>query len=504
MQRGNRVIINTLILYGKMGIAIVVGLLSTRLVLQGLGVEDYGIYNLIAGMISMLAFLNTAMAASTQRFMSFCMGKNDWEQVRKVFYYSVLLHIAIGLVVILLIEGVGLYLVNHVLSIPDDKIGIARNVLHYLSVSTFFSVLAVPYIATLISHENMLLLSIIDIAEALFKLLIAVIVLSATGNRLILYSAFMATVMCVSLIIKIICCHRKYPETRIQWSRITDKNLMKEMSSFAGWNMIGATCGIARGQGIAMLLNVFFGVVVNAAYGIANQVNGLLSFFSVAIMQSIRPQIIKSEGGGDRERMPRLSLIACKYMFYLCAIFAIPLILSMPYVLQLWLKDVPEYTVTFCRLILLFTLTVMLSQGVMISIEAVGSIKWLQIVVGTLHIVNFPIGYLLLKSGFPAYSVLLCMICEEIVCTLLRVTIAKRIVGLSIRQYIREVFLKTVPLFVIAFALGHFVSLGVSSGFAQLSCTIVAGAGVFLLLCWFCGIGQEERARFIHLLYPKR
>ena len=144
MQRGNRVIINTLILYGKMGIAIVVGLLSTRLVLQGLGVEDYGIYNLIAGMISMLAFLNTAMAASTQRFMSFCMGKNDWEQVRKVFYYSVLLHIAIGLVVILLVEGVGLYLVNHVLSIPDDKIGIARNVLHYLSVSTFFSVLAVP------------------------------------------------------------------------------------------------------------------------------------------------------------------------------------------------------------------------------------------------------------------------------------------------------------------------------------------------------------------------
>ena len=129
---------------------------------------------------------------------------------------------------------------------------------------------------------------------------------------------------------------------------------MKEMSSFAGWNMIGATCGIARGQGIAMLLNVFFGVVVNAAYGIANQVNGLLSFFSVAIMQSIRPQIIKSEGGGDRERMLRLSLIACKYMFYLCAIFAIPLILSMPYVLQLWLKDVPEYTVTFCRLILLF------------------------------------------------------------------------------------------------------------------------------------------------------
>ena len=223
MQESSKVILNTLILYGKMGIAIVVGLLSTRLVLQGLGVEDYGIYNLIAGMITMLAFLNSAMAASTQRFLSFSMGQNDWDQVQRVFYYSILLHITIGVIIIIIIEAAGVYLINHVLTIPYNKLEVASTVLHYLSISTFFSVIAVPYIAILISHENMLLLSIIDIIEALFKLLIAFIILTADNNRLITYAALMAIVMCISLIIKIICCYKKYDETRLKLGFIFDK-----------------------------------------------------------------------------------------------------------------------------------------------------------------------------------------------------------------------------------------------------------------------------------------
>lgn len=501
MQQSSKVILNTLILYGKMGIAIIVGLLSTRLVLQGLGVEDYGIYNLIAGMIAMLAFLNSAMAASTQRFLSFSMGLNDWEQVHRVFYYSILLHIVIGIIIIAIIEIAGQYLINHVLSIPHNKLSLASIVLHYLSISTFFSVIAVPYIAILISHENMLLLSIIDIIEALFKLLIAFIILTADNNRLITYAALMAIVMCISLIIKIICCYKKYDETRLKLGFIKDKQLMKDISTFAGWNLIGATCGLARGQGIAMLLNIFFGVVVNAAYGIANQVNGLLSFFSVAIMQSIRPQIVKSEGSGDHTRMLRLSLIACKYMFYLCAIFSIPLIINMPYILSLWLKDVPEYTVIFCQLILLFTLTVMLSQGVMISIEAVGSIKWLQIIVGSLHIIIFPIGYLLLKFNFPAYSILICMIIEETICMILRVAIAKKIANLSIKEYINEVLLKTLPPFLVAFSLGYIIARYLNDDFIQLLTTTFVGAGVFLILCWTLGMRPDEKLRLLRFAH---
>ena len=501
MQPGNRVILNTAILYAKMVVSILVGLISTRLVLKALGVEDYGIYNLVAGVVSMLAFLNTSLAASTQRFLSFSLGKQDVRHLKKIFYYSLILHIGIGVCVILLIETVGIYGIKHVLTIAPDKISNTLSILHLLSCSVFFSIVAVPYIAVLISRENMLLLSLIEIAETVLKLLGAVYLLTYPGNRLIMYSAIIVAVMIISLLLKMIICRMKYPETRIVFQSLNDRTLLRELTSFAGWYTFASVGSMGRGQGIPMILNVFFGVVVNAAYGIANQVNGLMQFFATAILQSIRPQIIKSEGAQDRIRVKKLSLVACRYMFFLCALISIPLIIEMPYVLHLWLGNPPEYTVGFCRLVLLSTLLFMITCGLGTAIDATGNIKWMYIWMGSLHFLNLPVGYFLLKAGMSAYSVLWVVVGEELICMWVRIYLANRIVGISVRKFVRRVI---VPITIVtgATVLAGIVAIFyMHTGFLRLVVTSMLCTCTFLITGWFCGIENEEKSRFKNIMH---
>lgn len=324
MRSGNRIILNTLILYVKMVLSILLGLFSTRLVLKALGVEDYGIYNLVAGVVSMLSFLNTSLATSTQRFLSISLGKNNKVLLSEVFYYSLALHLLIGVGVVLLVVFLGGYGIQHILSVHPDKRGETLIVLYFLSGSVFFSILSVPYVAILVSRENMLLLSILETVESCLKLLGAIVLLSYLGNRLILYAAVIAAIMFTSFILKAIVCQCKYRETRITLQSLTDIGLVKELMFFTGWYTFASLGSIGRFQGLQVLLNLFYGVVTNAAYGIANQVNGLMQFFATAILQSVRPQIMKSEGAHDRERVGRLSLTACRYMFFFVRFFLFP------------------------------------------------------------------------------------------------------------------------------------------------------------------------------------
>lgn len=499
MQPGNRVILNTAILYVKMILSIIVGLLSTRLVLIALGVEDYGIYNLVAGIVSMLSFLNTSLAVSTQRFLSFALGKEDTKLLEKVFYYSFILHFFIGIGVVLLIEILGKLGIQNILIVSRDKIDDTLAVLHFLSCSIFFSILSVPYTAILISRENMFLLSVVEILEVVLKLLGVFCLLSYIGNRLILYAAIIGFVTFVSLVIKFVICWIKYKETQISLGALNDKILLAEMTSFAGWYTFVSIGSIGRFQGIQMLLNVFYGVVVNAAYGIANQVNGLMQFFATAILQSIRPQIVKSEGAKDRKRVNRLSLIACRYMFFLCAIFSIPLILEMPYVLGLWLKNPPEYTIGFCRLVLFATLLFMTTSGLGSAIDATGKIKFMYIILGCLHLINIPVGYMLLNKGFSVYSVLWVIVVEEFVCMWIRIYLAKIILGISIGHFICIVLSPILMITAITFAVGSLFLFSMDSCFLRFLFNSILCICVFVLLCWYYGIDSSEKVRIINI-----
>jgi len=452
MQAANRVVLNTGALYGRMLITMFIALYSTRLVLNALGAEDYGIFSLVSGVIVMLSFLNVAMTISTQRYLSFYIGAGDQEKLKMVFSSSVLLHFIMGVTLVVIFEVVGMYFFEQVLNIPPERLPTAKMIFHFTVISTFFTIISVPYDATLNARENMFLIAGIGIWESLAKLAIAIYLQYTGYDRLIMYGALMAAVTVISLIIKRAYCSARYRESRLQLKRTFNKSMLKEMFSYAGWNMFGAGSVVARNQGMAMILNVFFGTVINASYGIANQVNAQLSYFSVTMLQSLNPQIIKSEGSGNRQRMLRLAMIASKFSFFLLSFFSIPVIIEMPELLRLWLKNVPAHTIIFCRLIIVVTLVNQLTVGLQVAIQSVGRIRVYQVVVSSLLMLNLPVSYFLLKAGLPPHAVLVSAICIEALTCSYRVLAAHRLTGLSIGEYLRRAVLGAVLPVALAFA----------------------------------------------------
>ncbi|MGV3600059.1 MAG: hypothetical protein ACO1N1_02585 [Dyadobacter fermentans] len=495
MKAANKVLLNTGVLYGRMLVTMGITLYSTRLVLDGLGSADYGIFNLIAGVIAMLSFLNSAMATSTQRYLSFHQGKKDVDMQKKVFKNSLFMHICLGVGIVIALEGLGFLLFDGVLNIPANRVDAARTIYHFMSLTVFFTIIAVPFNGSLVAHENMVWVAVVNITETILKLAIAILLVSVTGDRLITYGFLMALITVVSFGMYALFCFKKYPECTLSKRVPFDRALMKELTSFAGWNLFGSLCSLGRTQGLAVLLNVFFGTVVNAAYGIANQVASQLNFFSETLLRAINPQIMKSEGAADRGRVLKLSMIASKFSFFLLAIFAIPCIFEMKSILALWLKTVPEYTAVFCSLILVCMLVKQLTIGVQSALQATGEIRAYQIVVGTTLLMNLPIAWVLLTFRLPAYSVLVSYMFIEVLSCALRLYFAKIKGGLSISQYANRVFLKeALPL------LFSLAACWVSVQFIQIPLrflfTGAFSAFVFLISIYFFGLCDDEREIF--------
>lgn len=500
MQVANRVILNTGALYGRMLITVFISLYATRLVLNLLGAADYGLFNLISGVIAMLSFLNMAMTISTQRYMSFHLGTRDAHKLRVVFNSSVLLHFVLGLALVLLFEVMGSYLFDHVLNYPASRTGAAKLIFQFMVVSAFFTIISVPYDATLIAQENMVMVAILGIVESVGKLLIALSLQYTSYDRLIVYGGLMALLTILLLVFKQVYCAVKYEESRIRIRKYFDRSLLKEMFAYAGWNMFGAGSFVARNQGLALLLNIFFGTIVNAAYGIANQVNAQLSYFSVTMLRALNPQIIKSEGSGDRPRMLRLAMIASKFSFYLLSFFAIPMMIEMPFVLQCWLKQVPAFTVMMCRLVIIATLINQLSSGIQVAVQSVGKIRKYQVIVSTMVLLNLPIAWLLLKLGYPASSVLISAIAIEVVSGIYRMVAAKNITGLSPAVFTRQVIIKAIVPVLLAAGLACIPQLFMGEGFVRLGVTGIVSVISIVFLIRLIGLTTDETMKVEQLL----
>lgn len=499
MQVANRVILNTGALYGRMLITVFISLYATRLVLNLLGAADYGLFNLISGVIAMLSFLNMAMTISTQRYMSFHLGTKDAHKLKVVFNSSVLLHFILGLALVVLFEVAGSYLFDHVLNYPPSRTTAAKLIFQFMVVSAFFTIISVPYDATLIAQENMVMVAILGIVESVGKLLIALCLPYLPYDRLIVYGGLMALLTVLLLVFKQVYCAVKYEESRIRIRQYFDPPLLKEMFAYAGWNMFGAGSFVARNQGIALLLNVFFGTIVNAAYGIANQVNAQLSYFSVTMLRALNPQIIKSEGSGDRPRMLRLAMIASKFSFYLLSFFAIPMMIEMPFVLQCWLKQVPAFTVMMCRLIIVATLINQLSSGIQVAVQSVGKIKRYQVVVSTMVLFNLPIAWLLLKMGYPAATVLISAIGIEVVSGIYRMIAAKNITGLSPAVFTRQVIVKAMVPVLLSAGLACIPQFLLEEGFIRLGITTLVSVVGMIAWIRLLGLTTDETAKLEQL-----
>jgi O-antigen/teichoic acid export membrane protein len=491
---------NTAFLYGKMIVTMFISLFSTRLILGALGVEDFGIFNLVAGVIGMLTFLNGAMAVSTQRYLSFYLGAGNIAKQKSVFNASVLLHLIIGVLVILALEILGLFLFDGTLNIPLERIPTAKLVYHFMVISTFFTINSVPYDALINAHENMLLDTVVGIFESLLKLGIAIWLVYSPTDKLVLFGLLTAGLTILIRIIKSVYCTRKYEECSLQLKSLFNHELFKEMFSFAGWNLFGAFCNVVRDQGLAIVLNLFVGIIANAAYGIANQVNGQLSAFALNIIKALNPQIVKSEGSGDRKRMLKLAMIACKLSFFLLAFFAVPLIIEMHYVLSIWLKTVPEYAVLFCQLILIISLLKQLTWGLMVAIQSVGIIKLYQAIVGSLLILNLPVAILLMKLGFPAYTVLLASIFLEILAGAARIVFARKLTGLNSGEFLIKIIIIPISIILLVLLIAFVPHIFMEENFLRLLLSILLSSFFILLFGKLFAISVEENKKIAELI----
>ncbi|MGP1992281.1 hypothetical protein D9V96_010365 [Zobellia laminariae] len=491
MTPANKVIVNTAILYGRMLLTVGVSLYSTRLILEALGSTDFGIFELVGGIIAVLGFLNNTMATSTQRFISFYQGKNDLDGQKSVFANSLVMHIVVGLAIVIVLATLESFLFEQFLNIAADRIYAAKIVYRAMLASLLFSMINVPFMGTLIAHENLLFVAIVNILEALFKLGIALILVMLQNEKLIVYSFLMAASAFVILLLYMSFCIKKYDECSIRNIQI-DKNQIREISSFAGWNLFGALCSLGRNQGLVVLLNLFFGTAINAAYGIANQLASQMNFFSSTMLRALNPQIMKSEGVNDRERMLRLSMIASKFGFFLVAIIAIPAIFEMSQILGFWLKEVPRYTAIFAQLILIAILLNQMTIGLQSALQATGKIKLYQTVVGGVILMTLPIAYFFLKLGYPPYFVFVSYIGLEIIAIILRIGITKKIAQLSVPVYIHRVFVKSiVPLFC------SFFTCWIVTNYFQIEYRFLLTGGIsaiiFSLSIYFFGLCVDEK-----------
>lgn len=413
-----------------------ISLYTTRVVLKSLGEVDYGIYNLVAGMIVMLSFLNTALATSTQRFLSFNQGVGSFTKLNKIFTNSTFLHIVIAFVVVMALELLGFFLFDGFLNIPSDRIESAKLVFHFMGLTVFFTMITVPFTGLLISHENMIWVAVVNVIEVVLKLFIAIVISFSNIDKLELYGGLMASVFVVSFFLYAFFCLRKYPESTFRHGLQIDKKILIELSGFAGWNLFGALCSIARNEGNGLILNIFYGTVINASYGIANQVNSQLLFFSRTMLRAINPQIMRNEGAGNRERVVKLSMVTCRVGFFLLSFFSIPVIFNMKEILQIWLGNVPEFTEVFCTLILLSSIINQLTIGIQSAILAKGELKFYHIFVGSILLLNLPVSYFVLFNfELPPYSILYFYLFVEIIATIIRIEIGMRLLEFNFIFY---------------------------------------------------------------------
>ncbi|TLU94290.1 hypothetical protein FEM55_08540 [Dyadobacter sediminis] len=492
MKSAQKVVLNTGILYSRMLITIGITFYTTREVLNALGATDYGIYNLIAGVIAMLSFLNAAMSTSTQRYLSFHQSNADKNVLKSIFSTSLLLHICIGFILVSGIELSGLYLFNGFLNIPSERLQTARTVYHFMSMSVFFTIVSVPFTASLNSNENMLGLSVVNIIEVVLKLIIAISINGYHGDRLILYGLSMACISFISLIMYVIYCNSHYEECTLRLKKHTNLGIIKNLTSFAGWNLFGALTGIGKTQGVAILLNVFFGTSINAAYGIANQVSSQMNFFSATMLKAINPRIMKTEGQGNRLQMLRLAMMASKFGYFLLAFVAIPCIFEMDNILNFWLKSVPPYTSSFCSLILVAIMVNQLTVGLDSAIQAIGKIKNYMIVAGTIKLLIVPVGYLLLKSGLPPIYVIVGYTVFEGIAGIARLKLLEITGGLNIKEYIKNVYAGILPPTLTIISSLYFV-VSVSNSPYRLFYNIPFSITIFFISIYYWGLCKDEK-----------
>lgn len=504
VSNNKRVAKNTLFLYFRMILIMLVTLYTSRVILAELGISDFGIFNVVAGVVMMFAFLNNCMVTSTQRYLNFEMGKGNPESIRKVFSAALNIHIGIAIAIILLCESIGIWFLNHKLNIPADRM-VAANWIFQFSILTFcVNILQVPYNAVIIAHEKMNVYAYISILEAFLKLGIVYLLAISPMDKLITYGILFFLVQLIIRLIYQVYCRRNYQEARFRlfW----DKALYKEMTGFALWNMFGSLAWLLRDQGLNIVLNLFFGPVINAARGVAMQVSRAVQGFISNFQMALNPQITKNYATGAVNEMENLAYLGIKISYMLLFFISLPLMLNINFVLGLWLKEVPDYSTLFVNLIMVDSLVGnFFGVPLMTSLAATGKIRNYQIVVSLIIMLIVPVGYVALKMGYDAPSVFYICIVFTLLSGIARFFFCRKQIGFSFRKFMTQALL---PIIYMTFATLP-IPLILKFKYMQddnwinffILCFIsIIETGV---IAWFVGLKHNERMKLVQIVKMK-
>lgn len=488
--------------YTRTIINVCLSLYSTRLILSALGQSDYGIYSVVAGVIAMMSFITNALVVTTQRFLSIYHGKNDPQKIRQIFGNSMLLHILIASILGVVLFCLGSWITHDFLNIVAERQQAAWYVYNAAVVMLMLTFITAPIRALFIARENIVYISIVDVVDGILKLLIAIGLSHIAYDHLVSYSVLMAGITLVNLLAFSIYASAKFPEFHLPRLRDWDKQFIKELSHFAGWTTYSMGCIIGRNQGIAVVLNIFYGTIVNSAYGIAQQVLGAVQFISTSILNAMNPQIMKAEGSGDRSRMVRLCEYESKYAFLLLSLVAIPLIAEMDTVLHFWLGEVPEHAVMFCRCILAASLCDQISVGLTTANQAVGKIRTYNLIFYTFKLLVVILAWGCIKAGLPLISVMWCYIGVELFTSLLRLPLMKRIAHIAILPFCKNVFMRIIipatTMSIVCYISVRYVNLS-----WRIILTTLLSVATGLLSIWITSLRKEEKQHITQLIKKK-
>lgn len=465
-SNNKRIAKNTMMLYIRMFLSMAISLYTSRVILQTLGVEDYGVYNVVGGIVGLISFLNASMSGATSRFITFELGKGNVDKLQKVFSSAMIVHVCIAIVVLIFAETFGIWFLTNKLVIPEGSTNAAHWVFQFSVISTIVGITQCPYSATIMAYEKMGIYAYFEIANSILKLLIVYLLVVTDSNKLILYGAL---TLCVSVFMAM--CYRIYCIKKLQGCRFSfvwDRSLLKPMLSFSGWDLYGNLSVMVRAEGISMLMNMFFGVVANTACGIATQVQGAVGAFSNNIIAAIRPQIIKSYASADYKYMMQLIYSGCRIVFVLILLLSMPILIETHFILNIWLGQVPRYTEWMCRLTLMFIFVSNLSYILVTGVHATGDIRRPSIINGTLYLTVLPITYFAYRSGWSLYIPFILNVVFVFIGALNNLYTVKRLVPIaSFRNFILRVTMRCILLALIAAILPLIIFYEMSEGWLR-------------------------------------
>ena len=491
-ESNRRIAKNSVYMSIRMIIVLIISLYTTRVVLNVLGVDDYGVYNVVAGFVSMFAFLNNALSSSTQRFYNFELGRNGVEGARVVYCASLVIHLLLAIVVVIISEAIGIWYINHKMVLPDGRLRAAETVFHFSVLSLFISIITTPFTAAVIAHEKMDFYAIVGVLEACIKLAVALALPFILGDKLIWYGALFVLIAVQSFLLSFIFCKLNFVEMK-RGGKVP-RSLYNDMLSFSGWSVLGSLAYVLREQGVDLLLNSFFGTIVNAARGVANQVNGALQGFINSLSISTRPQVIQSYAQGNLSRTWSLTFTISKVTCLFFFMMSLPICLEVDCILRLWLGQViPSHTELFIILMLFSNTFGVLVSPVSTVMHATGKMRYYQTLSSASNLLTLPLAYVfLLMNDVPEYAYIALFITMST--NLLAGLISThKYAGLKYQDYFRFVLLPCLTVIIISIPIAFIPHLFLHSGFLRLIVEIFLSVIIVSGISYLFALNETEK-----------